>query len=418
MLRPLFPVVATVALALTFGVAAQAAVIAPAPGPIPVDPKPKFSFVSGVESLDSIEDLNGDGRRDLIVGDGVANQVELRSGANGALLGTINGPAGFCGFGHDVASMGDVDGDGLEDILIGAPDCIGQAFIYSSSTLLPLRNWGPSSGSGGGLYGNAVARVGDINGSGTEEVVVSAPLFNTGGTSSHIGLVEVIDVVLPSTTVVATIIGTANYEQFGDSLATMGDTDGDGIGDFAVGSTRFFGAGGTVCQPFNQVGMAQVFSGATFLPLVTSFGTGPADTYGFAVAAADLSGNGVSNLIVGAPDLCPLTTPTVYTDTGLVIPSPGNVCRHFGWSVSGIGNIVGNNYDEFVVGAPNVFGGCSLNGRIYVYNGRNGALIYNLKPSGATAGFGYDVTELDVVGGTNYFAVADNGNGRVYVYGI
>lgn len=384
----------------------------------PVQPIPRFTINAGAESLDSIADINGDGRRDLILGNPNSNLVQLRSGTNGALLGTINAPAGFCGFGHDVASIGDVDGDGLEDVLIGAPDCVGQAFIYSSATLLPLRNWGPSSGTGGGLYGTAVARAGNLNGTGTEEVIVSAPLFNTGGSSSHIGLVEVIDVVLPSTAVVATITGTANYEEFGDSLAYMGDTNGDGVDDFAVGSTRFFGAGGTVCQPFNQVGMAQVFSGATFLPLVTSFGTGPADTYGFAVAAADLSNNGVNNLIVGAPDFCPLTTPTVYTDTGLVIPTPTNVCRHFGWAVSGVGNIKGTAYDEFVVGAPVVFGGCGLAGRAYVYNGRNGVLLWTLSVSGASATFGHDVTELEVVGALNYFAVADPGANRVHVYGI
>ncbi len=428
-------VAALAAIVLLAATAANAFQIAP----IPAQPKPWYSInTTAGGALDSIEDLNGDGRRDFIVGAESLSRVEVRSGLNGALLGVILGPP-FSDFGHDVASTGDVDGDGLEDILIGAPSdaSSGQAYLYSSATLTPLRIWGPSTGAGGGgNYGWAVSRAGQINGTGPEEVLVTMPLYAPAG-QSHVGLMEAVDVAV-GTAVIHTITGTTSYEELGDSVANLGNVDADGINDFVIGASRFFGPTGIVCQPANIPGIARVYSGVSlnFGPgaevlLGSTIGAGPADTFGFAVGSAgDINNDGTGDLLVGAPDICPLTTPAAYAYSGAAIAGGGggvvapwqtlvstvNTCLHYGWAVSGVGNIVGANFDEYLVSAPSIFGSCGNKGRVFLHNGRSGNIIYNLTVGAATSTFGYDVSELDVVGNRNYFIISDPNAGKVYVY--
>jgi len=409
---------------LAAGAGAQPGVIVnPGPPAIPINPLPLLVINTGATSLDSIADLNGDGLRDLILGDADNDVVELRSGRNGALLATIPGTPGSQ-FGYDVASIRDVDGDGLEDVLVGAPSFyqppnpnVGRAYLFSSSTLFALRVWTASTPAPSFAYGWAVASAGQNNGTGSDEVVVTDLQYTPPGMIANVGLVELVDVSgVP--TAIGTVVGTADYEELGSSVANLGDRTGDGIDELVVGSTRFFFPGGTSCLPgANTFGVATEYDGATLTPLAVLTGSGPADTFGFSVAAANLDLDGLNEIIVGAPDLCPLSTPMAYTETGLVIPSPANPNVHFGWSVSGVGNIVGNAYDEIVVGAPQVFGG-GFTGRAYLINGRNGSVLTTLMPAGAGARFGLDVTELFVANGINYFAVADPDAGRVHVYGF
>jgi hypothetical protein len=390
----------------------------PAPNPIPVNPLPWYTISAGAEALDSIQDLNGDGIRDLILGDPSNDRIQVRSGRNGNLLGSFTSPVSGCGFGHDVASTGDLDGDGFEDILVGEPGCTGTetAYAISSGTFGLLLSWTSSAGgAGGGLYGTAVSRASDLNGDGIEEVLVSAPLYAPVG-SSHVGLVEVLDLSGGTATVIGSLFGTIPYDEFGDSLAFLGDVDGDSIGDFVVGTTRFFAPGGVVCQSFNLPGVHRVYSGAALTLISTATGVGPGDTFGFSVGAVDADGDGINDVVTGAPDFCGATGPAAYTTTGLTIPSPVASCLHFGWAVSGVGNIVGNNFEEFVVTAPSVFGGCGPAARAFLFNGRNGNLVSTFKVGGASQTFGHDVTELDVVAGRTYFAIADKGAGRVHVY--
>jgi len=409
--------------------AAVARQFAPAPG---FSPRPRYNInISGAQALDSIQDLTGDGIRELIVGIPTSSQVQVRSGRNGNLLGTMNGPT-FSDFGYDVASIGDVDVDGLEDILIGAPagGTMGLAFVYRSSNFSFIASWGPSTvGQAGSLYGFSVARGDQINGTGPEEVFVSGPTYSPFGApnAGYFGLVETIDLAA-APAVVSTITGMANWEEFGDAVTSVDDRDGDGVRELMVGATRFFGPSGT--SPGTIPGLARVYSGATLtfpagleVLLNTYIGTGGAtDTFGFSVGdALDLDLDGTGDALLGAPHFFQLGPPYVMVNRSNLgnstVPAPGATCLNFGHAVSSIGgSINGDVIPEFIVGAPVRFGGCGSNGRAYVFNGRNDNLLFTLSVAGGSATFGWDVTELDTVGNRVLYAVSDPGTGRVHVY--
>jgi hypothetical protein len=425
--------VAGAALAQTVSGTQQIPGVQPYPGG--PQPLPALTINVAGEALDSIADLSGDGLRDLIVGISASDRVEVRSGRNGALLGAMNGPT-FSAFGYDVASVGDVNGDGLEDILIGAPwaGTNGLAFLYSGATYSLLTSWGPSTlGAPGSTvqYGWSVARAGQINGTGPEEVHVTGPTYSPVGAPNqgYFGLVETVNLAGGAAAVLHTILGQANWEEFGDSVTSIDDRDGDGVRELMVGATRFFGPAGT--SPGTIPGLARVYSGATltFPPglevlLNTYVGTGGAnDTFGFAVGdALDLDLDGTGDILVGATHFSQLGTPyatVIRSGAGgtSTINGPGPACLNFGHAVSSVGgSLNADTIPEFIVGAPVRFGSCSSTGRAYVFNGRNNVLLFQLSAPGSSSTFGWDVTELGVVGGKQRYAVSDPGAGVVHIY--
>ncbi|MFQ5748288.1 MAG: VCBS repeat-containing protein [Planctomycetota bacterium] len=117
-------------------------------------------------------DLNRDGFPDLLVGADGRPYVAVFSGPDGRLLLRIDGPSGRS-FGRSVASAGDVDGDGFPDILVGTVDHLGSfAEIYSGRTGLLLHHFdGPPDSA----FGLGVAGIGDVDLDGFDDVVIGAP---------------------------------------------------------------------------------------------------------------------------------------------------------------------------------------------------------------------------------------------------
>ncbi|HME90586.1 MAG TPA: integrin alpha, partial [Myxococcaceae bacterium] len=115
-----------------------------------------------------------------------AGSAFIYSGATGALLYRLNGTARFDEFAASVAGGGDVNGDGIPDLVIGSPGAspngrvgAGSAFVFSGRNGEPQFCWdGEATGDS---LGRSVAIVGDLNGDGAAELAVGAPYASPQG---------------------------------------------------------------------------------------------------------------------------------------------------------------------------------------------------------------------------------------------
>jgi hypothetical protein len=240
-------------------------------------------------------DVNGDGFADIVAGAVFDNNngfwsgsAYVFSGRNGALLRRFDGDSSFDLLGSSVGSAGDVDGDGFDDIIAGAPDSeaggagAGLARVYSVRTGAALHTFLGDSASD--ALGSAVAGVGDVDRDGFDDVAVSAPFDDAAGNDA--GTVWVFSGFDGS--VLRALRGEA-ANQLGSSVAGPGDVDGDGFPDIWAGAPH---AGGT--------GNARLYSGRDG-SLIYSVDGAPGSAFGISVGAAgDVDGDGFPDLIAGA----------------------------------------------------------------------------------------------------------------------
>src|SRR5262245_15844627 len=171
----------------------------------------------------------------------------------------LDGAAGatFVG-GNSVAAAGDVDGDGVPDVIVGAPsafDGFGRARVYSGATGATLRTFASSVQND--QFGFSVAGVGDLDGDGIGDVIVGILQSSAGGVTAA-GRATVFSGAtgLP----LWSRDGTQPFDFLGSAVARVGDLDGDGVEDPAVGV--IYGDNG----PAFDAGRVEVLSGATGAP--------------------------------------------------------------------------------------------------------------------------------------------------------
>jgi hypothetical protein len=256
-------------------------------------------------SLAAAGDVDGDGAADVLVGAGTylgswwllgtltPGYVRLMSGASGAVLLELLPPANVTNFGYAVATGLDVDGDGVEDVLVGAPGSYfdaGAVYVYSGANGALLRTDTPPNGTNFGL---AIAVVGDIDGDGKAEYAVGAPFAGNFGSADD-GWVHLLDGA--TGTPIWSRAG-VQWEQLGWSLATLTDLDSDGVRELIVGAPS--GAGGFLgCVLRGRVHILSGATGALLRTTMHSFNT--CGAYGSAVSSlADLDGDGVEDYVGG-----------------------------------------------------------------------------------------------------------------------
>ena len=293
-------------------------------------------------------DLNADGIADLVVGaPGGAGFVRAFAGGTGAILWTANGTINGAGFGSVVSAAGDVDGDGVNDLAVGAPITTtiggtltsGQAFVLSGATGAQL--WSISGTVPDETLGWRVARAGDLNGDGYADVLVSSP---NGGGAPYQGKVQL--VLGPAGAVTQVIATGTAYDRLGTGLAGGRFLDGDGLPDILIGT------------PYSGSGRVTALSGATLAALYQLPGTAPtfaASHFTCAVDAGDQDGDGNPDLALGMVSQSASIALVSGTTSQLIRllpgPLPGTPSTAPAVPVARVGDVDGDGYQDFAVAA-------------------------------------------------------------------
>ena len=210
-------------------------------------------------SVDAIADLDGDGKDEVLVGAWLADgngddsgRVYLHSGADGSVLDVLDGPLAGGVFGFDLTRMGDVDGDGVEDFAVGAPNVQGGiVYCHSGADRSLLWQAGGTPGDFFSDVGARIACVGDVDGDGVPDL--GSGRRNEGPAADFAGRATIYSGV--DGAVLREFFGAAAGDHCGDAIAAAGDVDGDGLDDVAIAYSG-------VDQPQALAGLVRVHSGA------------------------------------------------------------------------------------------------------------------------------------------------------------
>ncbi len=348
-------------------------------------------------------DFNGDGYADLAIGAvnnvlGGSGEVWIHSGSSGGVSSSATqtlSSAGAASFGYSLLAA-DFDGDGIDDLAVGGPNESGDTgavwvYLGGSSGLHSAGSIaGTPSGNAavGSLFGIVLA-AGDVDGDGDDELFVSATgIYNWGGeitvfdggsggpftplyslpqsTGTYQGwalavgdltgdgladlavgsAVEEVNVFaagsgLPSNYVDWTLYGPSGANNFGEALAYVEDSDGDGQGELAVGADAAnYGAG-----------EIQLYGGGTTL-ITTLAGSTANLGLGCSLSTLDSNGDGLSDLLAGACATSSLTpyqvqlfegsSSSLVASTSLVPPNSNSGYRY----PAGLGDVNGDGYDD------------------------------------------------------------------------
>ncbi len=273
--------------------------------------RPWRTFGPGGYSVAALGDINHDGVPDFAIGDPGDATHGRSSGAvrvyfgdrreGGVLAATLHGRRAGDLFGYSIAGAGDLNGDGFADLVTSAPGdptdgaAAGIAYVWFGGAKLHAEpDLVLRPGATGGQFGIAVAGIGDFNGDGYPDLAVGANVdrrvgAGTGRVAIYYGGRAMSD--RPA----LDLYGPHADTWFGIAIQGVGDVDGDGFEDLAVGAER--GDGFT-----HRSGTVSIFRGGQHpSPLAWKVLRGPEENsrFGHALACGDVTGDGRRDLVVG-----------------------------------------------------------------------------------------------------------------------
>lgn len=167
-----------------------------------------------------------------------------RTGLPDAPNWSVFGGATNSGFGDSIAAAGDVNGDGFPDVLVGAPTYpvngrpVGRVFLFTGGLagLSSAPVWTADGSVADSQFGLSISGVGDLNGDGCADFVVGAPQRSSSGPSPGAAYLFLGAKSAMSTKPVWSVSGETPGARFGATVAGVGDVNGDGLNDVLVGS--------------------------------------------------------------------------------------------------------------------------------------------------------------------------------------
>ncbi|HET6464777.1 MAG TPA: CARDB domain-containing protein, partial [Nitrospiria bacterium] len=342
---------------------------------------------TGLSYPADVGDLDGDGVSDLFVGDATSGVAQVYSGLDGAPLTglTFKGDGDNDGFGESVAAIGDINGDGIPDLIVGAP---GGNYAVLYSGVDGSRITRIDSPDGTGSFGCSVTGV--INGDGIPDFIIGAPNASPNGKNGagsafvYSGQAD----AKGNFPMLHRLDGEHSGDGFGGcfgAIDTVGDLNGDGKMELAVAASR--------ASP-NQLyaaGSIYLFDGATGLPFQRPDRLGPMRLDGEA-AYALLDGS-----LFGS-----------------------------GW-ISNLGDLNGDGYPDFMAGTSGAaVNGQAYAGRVLIFSGYDGSVLsridnpmLNFIPhffgvSGANLGDLYGDGNLEILIGAGELSDGEPGMGFLF----
>jgi len=379
-------------------------------------------------------DVNGDGFSDVIVNAHSYDNGQENAGAAFVYYGTATGlptvpnwsaegDQAFARFAICVESAGDVNGDGYSDIAIGAQlydngqTDEGRAFIYhgSATGLLSSPSWTAEGDQDGAEFGFRITTAGDVNGDGYSDVIVGAHLFDNGQTDEGAAFVY----YGSPTGLLSSPSWSAEGDQisadFGYSVGTAGDINGDGYSDIIVGARHYDNGQADEGIAFAYYGSE---TGLSMTPDWTDESDQNSARFGTCVASAgDVNGDGYTDIIIGANHYDNGQENegiafVYYGSASGISASPNwtaesdQALAYLGYSVGTAGDVNGDGFGDVIIGIFNYTNGQTNEGAAFLYCGSTSGLSlspdWTTESNMASATLGESVGTAGDVNGDGY----------------
>lgn len=366
----------------------------------------------------NIGDVDGDGVTDIVTSapthGGHTGRIYVYSVGTGRLLWTADGQPGD-ELGSGVEGIGDANGDGIPDVAASGPSASGVAYIYSGRDGRILQSF--KSSRRDELFGNHIAGIGDIDGDGHADLIVGAPDKADGSDNpGHAYIYSGKD---------GRLLFTLSGERPGDGF-------GSAVTGYSVGKEHYLVVGAPLAGPGHH-GRVYVYDNPEALPkyVVDADATGLALGAMFVSILHNTAGADTHDIFVSDWSNAAKgpATGRIYVHSGsngqrLLTLTGETAGEGFGTSRSTAGDVDGDGHEDLIVGAWQ-YGQVALSaGRAYLYSGRDGHLIktFTCRTPGDT--FGFDAVGLgdvdrdgtaDLLITSGWSAVNGHHSGRVFI---